>query len=77
MQTERAVSRSLPAINGSAHINIKELIGALYGVLSFASQLHRGMNLRQWLDPSVAIANLRNWTSRSPLALAILRIYLQ
>lgn len=40
-------------------------------------QLPQGIYLRQWSDSAVAVAFLRNWTSRSPLALAILRIYRQ
>lgn len=56
------------------HINEKELLAVIYSVLSFADRLRPGEHIQQWVDSAVASANVRNWTSRSPVALALLRI---
>ena len=56
------------------HINEKELLAVIFGVLAFAKRLRPGEHITQWVDSSVAAANIYNWTSRSPIALALLRI---
>lgn len=61
----------------NTQFSIEETLRALYSVLSFAGQLPRGAHVRKWLDSIVAVANLAIWTSRSPLALATLRIHRQ
>lgn len=57
------------------HINEKELLAVIYGVLAFADRLLPGQHICQWVDSSVAAANVYNWTARSPVALALLRIF--
>lgn len=56
------------------HINEKELLAVIYGVLSFARSLRAGLHIKQWVDSSVAAAQIFNWTSTSPIALSLLRI---
>lgn len=56
------------------HINQKELLAVIYGVLAFADRLRPGEHITQWVDSSVTAANVFNWTSRSPVSLVLLRI---
>lgn len=56
------------------HFNQKELLAVIFGVLAFADRLQPGEHITQWVDSSVTTANILNWTSRSPVALALLRI---
>ena len=56
------------------HINEKELLAVIFGVLAFMDRLRPGQHITQWVDSSVAAAQVYNWTATSPVALELLRI---